>query len=64
MVGVTTQVGSKELDSKKADFPYKERQEAGEGGQKTTGGYAVRATGDWGLFALLTVATTGNTRAC
>ena len=41
MVGVTTQVGSKELDSKKADFPYKERQEAGEGRQKTTGGYAV-----------------------
>lgn len=53
MVGVTTQVGSKELDSKKADFPYKERQEAGEGRQKTTGGYAVRAKGDWGWFCPL-----------
>jgi len=31
MVGVITQVGSKELDSKKADSPYKERQEAEEG---------------------------------
>jgi len=31
MVGVITQVGSKELDSKKADSPYKVRQEAEEG---------------------------------
>ena len=64
MVEVITHMESKELDSKKADSPYKERQEAEEGRQKQQEDVQSEQQDTGICFALLTVCNLGNTRAC